>query len=887
MDRKTLVVSTVSLLAVALFAWTSQASRSDGEFVVPSSAVESRPLSAGRGELATSPARPVNREGAIGAVADELYIVGPQDDSLLPVHVGGRVTIRLRFPDGTSAAEIEALEGAEILFQGRMLLGAETPRRLGIVDREGRIELPALRATTWQPSTHRYSSGAPPQLHRPVKSIEPFYVELPFKFRVGRGVHAEVEIPLEKSRVLEGYVVDANGEGIEGAILRATHRADAWVPAIEATATAGFDGRFVLRGMRGDLQFVDIRASGFESRRIATAAAQELLDRAAPFEIRLNQGRDVAVRCTLPDGRPVQGVSVHAVRDDEGQEPHDGAPFASAETDEDGVARFEGLPSGPFEFRGTATITTRSRPREEVPDRYHAMPFLGGVSRTQRTGRPGVTRDAWLFEGGPTGPGDTSAHLEGERAPLVTGRLEWSEAGRATSAFVHVADSRSRAFVPVIPSARRVRKIHVDLQTRRFECTLPPGEYVAVGVASGAFDGASSSPARDVWIRSERIEFTVGATDRELTVPLAHGQSIEGRLEGPARRILEGTNVVLRGLGDRAGVHSYVECDEEGRFAFDLVPPGRYRITLNGGSQGVVTDVFEGDRIRDLVLPLGPFGGSLEVLVGDLRRDADLWTWVSAICEIDGADVRLRRGEGFDLEAHGLPSGPAKLTVHVSLEGQRFSIVRPVEITEGKATVVDLSRVVTPRATTRIEGRLIAKRLGDRSLKVLLHSGGYVTALGSVFGSGDFTLRTPERGPAELIVATSRPGTPVLLSQLTSHSTIATIPLELAGADVDVGEIELPTGGIELLVDREHDRRGRAPARARALHFELTSTERSEALKRRCSTGEGESRIVVRYLPDGAYRVECVSEGASMDTVFVRVSGGTITENVILRVRGR
>ena len=815
------------------------------------------------------------------------FVVGRYDDPKdkiydVPVHVGADVTVRLQFPVGTTDAEIAALEGAEVLFELPAGPHSATTRRFGIVDRRGTIRLPAVHARTWSPTTYLTDFDLPPRSHRPDKSIEPFYFEVPFEFRVRSGTTPHVVLPLKKASNVWGHVVDTEGDPIDGATLTVRYRGHPWVYPIERTVVTDPNGRFEFHGVRDDLHSLHVVAKGFAHDPLDVAGIHELFDQPSPISITMERGHDIAVACALPSGIAVKNVPVYATTYGDGASARRAMRIGPVRTDRSGVARFEGLPLGRCLFEGKVTFELPRSAAKQGSPVIHARAFRGGISRPSVTG-VSARGDVWLFEGA-TDETETDSEdvtLIARRAPLLSGKLEWPESGTVTEAFVHIAPASARPFELIVPSERRFQKVAVDLETGYFECTLPPGEFVAVGAACGTIDGVQGR-----WTRSHAQPFTMGTTDQAMTLPLTHGQSIEGKVIQNSSSERSEVRMHLQRLDVRSFPRMVVDCDAQGRFAFGHVPPGRYRIVAEGDARGVVVELDEGDRIQGLEVSLVSEGGALLVRLGGRAADPDLYSPELVRCRIGDSDfgIRLRPEEDFVLP--GLPPGPATVVTEVRLEdGLRYEFVRTAEIVVGEETVMDLSAGLDPGALTRIDGRIVATDFGAQPLVVQLRSGGALIASGAVYAGGEFTLRTPHRGPARVAVTAADSSEVILLFKASTASTVARVDVDVGEEDLDVGELKLPTGGIELIVGWRRDRR--LAAGYGSARIEMTSTRGEESAVRRFEVSRGNGRVVARYLPDGSYRLVCVSEGFKMEPVVVRETGGKLTSNVRLMVEER
>jgi protocatechuate 3,4-dioxygenase beta subunit len=438
---------------------------------------------------------------------------------------------------------------------------------------------------------------------------------------------------LEPEAEIRGTVLDAAGEPVPGADVRSwpdpSHRA-------AADATGAFVLAGLVPGQRLDLQ---VTAGGFVPARLARVEAP-----AADLDVRLAAGASVSGIVVDTAGEPQADVSL-------GIEPvpasgrTDGGLYGGTESADDGSFRQDGLPAGTVLLvpwgRGRPVVLSlepgehRDDARVVLDDDTGLLRFTGRVVDT--AGRPVAGAEIGL-------------RAVSERSELP-GPVRFAPLAQSG------ADGRFAAEVPLPPDSRgELRAAHPD----HLDLVQP-------------------------W------QSAAGEVHAEMVLRPGAAR-VAGRVLGDTGDGLDGARVdLVRGaagpddpwLADRS---QSTTAGAGGRFRFDGIEPGRYRVhaTLDGWMEGggEALAVAAGDVAE---VELRPSRGSLvHGRVLGLDRGADGHVVLRA-----DEETGARRHDRLDHEGRFRFPGmaPGSYRLHVLLEGLGSSLFRAVEVPDGGGDV--------------------------------------------------------------------------------------------------------------------------------------------------------------------------------------------------------
>jgi hypothetical protein len=439
------------------------------------------------------------------------------------------------------------------------------------------------------------------------------------------GERARVEVRLTRGASLEGDVLGPAGEPLAGARIRA-FRLEAEGPE-GASATAGSDGAFALRGLRDGSWRVTAVKEGFRARSVEAPLPGERL-RIVLVE---DPGFDVIV--LGPDGSPVAGARVSIVSRTGGAS----AGSRSGETGSAGRVHLAGLPSDP----GTE-LALEARHRDHVPARL------------------------------------TRKGADLEREPLT---IRFAKGGEVAGRVVNLEGAP-------VPNAEVTLTAVGERSTKSLK-TTSSGEFVFRKAPAGSYDLAASS-SRDGSGALRGISVTEGGAARDLVVKLEPGDGvIAGRVVDRAGKgvVLSPVEVILEGV---SGVAHRTMSGDGGAFRLEGLPApgegGAYRLKAGGGKLSTVEvgGIRSGEEAVELVVErLGSIKGLIES-----PEPVDGYSIRATRTVTDGGKPfeRTFRFTSRDLWFHlrGLSPGTYDLTLLVGREAR--AAVQGVTVTAGAET---------------------------------------------------------------------------------------------------------------------------------------------------------------------------------------------------------
>lgn len=375
-----------------------------------------------------------------------------------------------------------------------------------------------------------------------------------FPVKPGAGPVDLGTIRLHPGSVLEGRVVDAQGQPVGGAAvfrvlhLGPAHELAAEMPGEEPDATTGADGRFRLADLvRGSPVHLLVTARGF----LPATARGVRPPAASPLVVRLEPGASLAGRVVDEQDRPVRGAEVEISWQPKvpGRDDLAAGPAVSKRTLSDRDGRFE----VPDLRLGEVEIAVEARGFIAVGGLPAAVPQPAGEALTIRLER-GATLDGRAV----TSEGDPVAGariLVGQAAGLSDEEGLFRVAG-------------------IAPGPQLVEARHPDYQPVSRRMTVEP--------------------------EGSRAELVFEA-----------GQEVRGRVVDDAGEPLPGAAVELSAVAERLPRRYRARADAEGAFVLSPVVRGTYRLRADaeGHGEGELESVrVGGEPVEDLVVALRPSG---------------------------------------------------------------------------------------------------------------------------------------------------------------------------------------------------------------------------------------------------------------------------------------
>jgi len=564
-----------------------------------------------------------------GAIASRRDVSEPSEAPTLmeagaaetaPTGSGGRLLVRFT---GSAAQADDATPGDAFRLVARGRADGDSFERDAVVDGDGEIVFTDLPSeTAW----------------RVVLTAERFIDRNLAAPLVAPGEVAVVEVPLERGLEISGRVVDDAGAPVPGARVSVStwrHFDAALMPGRNAVVESDADGRFDAAGVEGGELSLRASAEGYLRGAVdlgRRANGESIND----VVVRLDRGATVSGTVAWPDGAPAAGAEVRVAAP--------GRTWARArrtEADEDGRFELTGLSDSAW--RVGAWL---EHPEEEALWRATAeLPGPGDVRLVLERGAAlaGVVVDD---ADEPIGWASVSATPVGRAAGVEPVR---ARSDRESGAFA--LEGLGPGEWDVTAGAREhgepasVTRVRVPLEDDALRIVLPrhgaiagvlvdpdgdpiTGAAIAGGGRTATTDADGRFALEDV--AAGAVELEVAGTEveygppREPTIALGPGERIEdlvvqltrgGRILGEIHpSSFDGTEIsVLRRPHD--GYETVgATVDAEGRFTYEGVPPGRYRVSFDWMGKG---DWVEGYRVRREVFVDVREGETTRVVLGD------------------------------------------------------------------------------------------------------------------------------------------------------------------------------------------------------------------------------------------------------------------------------
>jgi protocatechuate 3,4-dioxygenase beta subunit len=636
------------------------------------------------------------------------------------VHRSERLDTHVRAGERLAGFDVVLDVGAAIVGRitdsmGAPIAGATATvdRSTGVADSDGRYRIGGLhagRCGVYASSSRHFKRAAIP-------------VKVPETGEV------TVDFVLEAGLAIEGMVVEAVGTPAREIQIKASRQGGG----MEATATTDDEGRFFVSPLEPGTYSRELhRRRGGRSRPHSPDASTLAQIRAGTEDVRIVLQPLSTIEGAVRGfgGAPLAKVQIEAFLYEEGW-------IGTAESDETGSFRIEGLTVGVYELRVSASghapiavegvivdgpaptpVVVRLEAECRVTGRVVARPddtpiadvyvdvkvSRGGRARTDASGRFAIDS---------LGSGRFEVSVTDDRFRPWSGEVTLASPG--ASAEIEISLDRGLGFSGRAPGARMIRLDHAakseaaSLDARGMLGGVIPAELTsalveALAAADGRYAFGGLLPGRYLahahWdVQSdEDYEYCDPSSLRIVDVSAETSKPVDFvrpdhwiELSGSVRRRGEPVSDIIVGLvGAMPGFACGYRCDltdDEGRFDF-LVPPGRFSVRAPGLAREIVVPADVREHDVDLDLPGVRLSG--RVVFGDgtrasasIRAQCPDWPseWTGSDREGLFAFDGIRPGE-WEIVASVSRYGQGALRVRVgerSLEDLVIRIVREVK----------------------------------------------------------------------------------------------------------------------------------------------------------------------------------------------------------------
>ena len=241
------------------------------------------------------------------------------------------------------------------------------------------------------------------------------------------------------------------------------------------------------------------------------------------------------------------------------------------------------------------------------------------------------------------------------------------------------------------------------------------------------------------------LGLTVDERKQPIQVALSVGGTINGVVRTPAGAPVKG-ELYLDGPTNFFG-----ESDETGRFSYEHMRPGRYRVSAQtaAGSASLEFVLRQDERKEDIVLTVGGGGRSVRGVIRGLRPDQLPQAYLLLRPKADGDLFSARPDAHGAYALNGVPPGHAVISVHGG--GREFA--KPVDVPTDGDVVLDLVFPAGARLSGRITrggepaaNRIIWMQLADDRSGILYRAFSLADGQYEIEGvpAGEYRLRADE-----------------------------------------------------------------------------------------------------------------------------------------------
>lgn len=686
-------------------------------------------------------------------------------------------------------------------------------------------------------------------------------VEIPGSGEVDLG-----RIVLEPSSRITGHVLDAQDRPLTAArvtLLPAgatDYWRSGWIP-LEVSGGRSVEvdetGRFVFEDVPPNDRFV-LHAVAPERR---AAVADAAAGATAPVELVLRPAARLFGRVEDPSEGAVPGVWVQLRDLEEGGFLQ--IPIQTKMTDEGGHFTFEGLAPGRYgialgravledveirqtielaegEERGPVVLTQENRARLEVTT-VSPMdePIEGAEISIQRSDGPphealSDERGRSLFDDLPPGQVVISASHEalGTQQETTTLRPGHNEVSLVLESGGHV---RGRV---VDPEGAPIANASVRLEPLRgllsaYARSGEDGSFVLRAPSPGSYRLRVEA---DGWAATDLESLEVGVEALEgMEVRLHKGTELVGRVHGIGPDELARVTVSASSVSSRRRVQGAVAHD--GNYRLSGLEPGAWVVTgelrepRRMVQEEIHIDAQQEQAELDLLFAQG------HRLTGVVRRRSEPISGAMLVLWGQGIVIEDRTDSDGSFRIVGLESGEYRL--RVSIFGTDVSMDKKLSVTADRALEIDLP-------TSRISGRLLTpdgKPLTETQVQALPLDGGHPAQ--SMYS------RATTQEDGHFVLPLILEGSYRLVARAPAVGSMAK-KIEVAGAEMDLGDLRLETGRALAFRPRSPD-----GSPVESIGVILLDTARVPLAGDQASVG-----------PDGIARIPQVAEAARSAVVF-------------------
>ncbi len=789
----------------------------------------------------------------------------PGDEEFeLPAWVGAHVTLQLALDDIATKEEIEALEGdiIRLSYPSPGMAGGYRPgspnRPEAALDGNGQATFRGLMIEEWSEGYGNATSER--------QDLAPFRIDPGFSFRPYPGQRGFIKVPMERGLLLEGIVVDAVGDPVEGADLQIAleWRGKSFSGTYMKYRTTDAAGHFRFQALPQDPYSLEITARGFLTQKLQSDDIASLLKVQEPHTFQIARGRTLKVSVTVDGGLPAQGLPV-TIRSDQTRED-----LATLRTNDAGKVEFVGLPEGPLSLSAGGRLLNALQEEPEV--RLHFLPrqssMFGPIPRMNLD-----VEALWYAQA--TVPVDQIGSgeefdLEVHCAPMVRGTVTGIDP--AWTDPIRLAILQPDPNMPALARHPRMGMhgegtFAVDPDTGAFEGQLVPGHYTAIAT-SGRRTNGMPSPTSSKVRSSPEIEFDVGTEDLNLNIPFASASFIEGSVHLADGTELAELTVRLSKKEDWfTSAIGAATTNAAGHFRFETEGPGTYYVRLDSPRYMLIPWVQL--EIHAGIAP--PFQQLTAVRAGTLSVN---------LIATDGSvlkksDVQVFNAEGRNRNARPILDDPDWAGTFGPLAPGSYTVMVPQTLTEastilhrktfaikpGEITEVTLHALDEPTAT--VSGTVTMNGKPIEGIAVWCSDDMGVIAHNETDAEGHYTLALTEVGPMSLQCGPSR------WTQIEQQAIDVTPGLN------SMLPLSVPSGAIEGQFEGQ-------PMMTFPALFRAGAAEGEKAFRKCGSIMNG--RFTISHLPDGLYKLTAIDrEGkpsADYTPQTVEIKGGSVVRDL-------
>jgi Carboxypeptidase regulatory-like domain len=406
--------------------------------------------------------------------------------------------------------------------------------------------------------------------------------------------------------------VVAEGNSVDEAMARAT--------------LTDVNGRFTIRSITPGRYSVFVQGEGYfgatgEADGATRTRKDVVVVEGQPADagvLKLVAGATISGRIAAPDGQPVAGATVEALKASYLRGRLSFAPVKAGKTDDLGAYRLYWLPPGDYYIRGVF------RSRSEAGHERYARIFFPGISE-EDAAPPVLVRSGSEMSGV-----DIRVPVSPVKGTTISGQLRGGSDDDLRVSSVHVVP-RDRRILLVGDDVDIFENQATDTTHGRFEIrNVPPGEYNLYPIVRDREQTRTTPIPVDV----DKRDIENVSADLEPTFDLPGRVTLDGDANG--REVLK-ESIQLVPLESRPGIDPYpVNLSDSGEFTAFQLPAGKYALRLATAfksSDTYISDLKRGETTvfdsgltiggktnEPLEMVLKSKGGSISGAVSDITR---------------------------------------------------------------------------------------------------------------------------------------------------------------------------------------------------------------------------------------------------------------------------